>query len=483
MPDTGSRRRIALGADHGGFELKEVIGAHLRERGYSIEDCGTDGTESVDYPVFAHAVARLVSQGKADYGVVVDRVGIGSAMAANKLPGVRAAPCRDVSAARSSREHNNANVLTLGAGLLGPDLALQIVDSWLTAECTEERHLRRAAMIEPSRATSQGAVADRPPAPKADQEQRMDSLSEADVERIVRRVCELSGASRSGAPGTAIWPDLAYSCCQTGGQANPDSLRQLVDMGADRVAHLPGAGVLPVDLAKYIDHTLLNPDATAQHIMDLCDEARKYGFASVCVNPSFARLAADRLHGFSVKVCCVVGFPLGAHVPEIKALEARRAIRDGAREIDMVINIGALKGGDDQLVYRDIRTVTEACMDGGASCKVIIEAAFLTDDEKVRACHAAKRARADFVKTSTGFGPGGATAHDVALMADAVRGTRMGIKAAGGIRSYEDAQRMIRAGATRLGASAGVRIIREAKGLTVSAHSGAPETAKAGVYE
>ncbi len=483
MPDPGSSRRIALGADHGGFELKEVIGAHLRKKGYSIEDCGTHGTQSVDYPVFAHAVARLVSQGKADYGVVVDRAGIGSAMAASKLPGVRAALCYDLSSARNSREHNNANVLTLGAGLVGPDLALQIVDSWLTAECTEERHLRRAAMIDPSQTTSQAAMAARPTAPKANQEQRMDSLSEADAERIVRRIRELSGTSMSAAPGTTSCPNPACSFCQTGVQANPDALRQLVDVGADRVAHLPGAGTLPADLARHIDHTLLKPDATTQHIIDLCDEARQYGFATVCVNPPFARLAADRLHGCSVKVCCVVGFPLGAHVPEIKALEARRAIRDGAREIDMVIHIGALKGGDDQLVYRDIRTVTEACMDGGAICKVIIEAALLTDDEKVRACHAARRARADFVKTSTGFGPGGATAHDVALMAEAVRGTRMGIKAAGGIHSYEDAQRMIRAGATRLGASAGVRIIREAKGLTISAHGGTPETAKAGVYE
>jgi deoxyribose-phosphate aldolase len=224
---------------------------------------------------------------------------------------------------------------------------------------------------------------------------------------------------------------------------------------------------------------LLKPGATAAQVTDLCKEARQYGFASVCVNPSFAKLCAQQLQGSSVKVCCVVGFPLGAHVPEIKALEARRAIRDGAREIDMVINIGALKGGDDELVYRDIRAVTEVCMDGGAICKVIIEAALLTDEEKVRACLAAKRARADFVKTSTGFGPGGATAHDVAIMAEAVRDARMGVKAAGGISSFEDAQKMIRAGATRLGASAGVRIIKEAKGLTVSGDKAKSQTTKA----
>ncbi|HUU97101.1 MAG TPA: deoxyribose-phosphate aldolase [Phycisphaerae bacterium] len=254
-------------------------------------------------------------------------------------------------------------------------------------------------------------------------------------------------------------------------------------MGADRVAHVPGAGTLPSDLATYIDHTLLKPDAAAEQILNLCDEAKRYGFASVCVNPTFVRLSAERLKGTPVKVCSVAGFPLGAHVPEIKALEARRAIREGAREIDMVINVGALKGGDDELVYRDIRAVTEACMDGGAICKVIIEAALLTDDEKVRACRAAKRARANFVKTSTGFGPGGATAHDVALMAEVVRETRMGVKAAGGIRTYEDAQKMIRAGATRLGASAGVRIMQEAKGLTVSADGAARERTKVEAHE
>ena len=251
-------------------------------------------------------------------------------------------------------------------------------------------------------------------------------------------------------------------------QANPEFLRELVGMGADRVGHLPGAGTLPQELAAHIDHTLLKPDATPKQIHDLCSEAIQYKFATVCVNPCNVKLAAERLRGSGVKVCSVVGFPLGAHLPEIKALETRRAIRDGAEEIDMVINVGALKGGDDELVYRDIRAVTLACLDGGALCKVIIEAALLTDDEKVRACLAAKRAHADFVKTSTGFGPGGATAHDVALMAGAVCGTKMGVKAAGGIRSFEDAQAMIRAGATRLGASASVRMIKEAKGLTVT---------------
>ena len=470
MAESGSGgRKIAIGGDHGGLELKEAIKAHLQKKGHSVEDCGTYSKDAVDYPVFAHAVAQLVSRGKADCGIVIDRAGIGSAMAANKVPGVRAALCYDLSSARNSREHNNANVLSLGAGLVGPDLALQIVDLWLATECKEERHLRRAAMIEPGQATAGTVVSAAPAGHQSIKDEGMENLTEADIERIVRKICELSGSAAPIAPGTGPCPNSSTCAfCQTRGESNPDSLRQLVGAGAERVAHVLGAGTLPADLAKYIDHTLLKPGATAAQVTDLCNEARQYGFASVCVNPSFAKLCAGLLQGSPVKVCCVVGFPLGAHVPEIKALEARRAIRDGAREIDMVINIGALKGGDDELVYRDIRAVTEVCMDGGAICKVIIEAALLTDEEKVRACHAAKRARADFVKTSTGFGPGGATAHDVAIMADAVRDARMGVKAAGGISSYEDAQKMIRAGATRLGASAGVRIIKEAKGLTVS---------------
>ena len=150
MPASGAKRRIIIGADHGGFELKEAIKAHLQAQGHAVEDCGTHDTKPVDYPVFAHAVARAVSSGTADCGIVVDRAGIGSGMAANKLSGVRAALCYDLTSARNSREHNNANVLTLGAGLVGPDLALQIVDLWLATECNVERHLRRAAMIEPS---------------------------------------------------------------------------------------------------------------------------------------------------------------------------------------------------------------------------------------------------------------------------------------------------------------------------------------------
>lgn len=462
--DTGDGAPIiAIGADHGGYELKEVIKAALESRGYPVTDCGTSSTEPVDYPSFAHAVATEVSTGRADYGIMVDRAGIGSAMAANKLPGVRAALCYDLSSARNSREHNNANVLTLGSGLIGPDLAQQIVDVFLSASCTVERHLRRAAMIESPTASRSVDATTQKPGCQCRHGAPMENLSQQDLDRVVRRITELSGDS-----STAFCTNLACAFCQACAETNPEFVRQLVGMGADRVGHRPGAGTIPSELARYIDHTLLRPDATVQEIRDLCAEAKEFGFASVCVNPTYVRLSSSELGRGPVLVCSVVGFPFGAHVPEIKALEARRAIRDGAREIDMVINIGALKSGDDDLVLRDIRAVADACRDGGATSKVILETAMLTDEEKVRACRAAKRARADFVKTSTGFGGGGATAEDVVLMSDAVKGTRMGVKASGGIRTYEDAQKMIQAGATRLGASAGVKIMREAKGLTVS---------------
>lgn len=464
--------RIAIGADHGGFELKEKIKAYLQQQGYAVHDCGTHSTESVDYPTFARAVATRVAQGEADRGIVVDGAGIGSSIVANKVPGVRAALCYDTSSARNSREHNDANVLTLGAGLIGPNLALQIVGVWLSAECTVERHRRRVAMIEPLSQPN-------PPAAhvcQCSEHEKLDQLSDQDIERIVERIAELSGVT-----GAAGWSptdgcaNVACAFCKVCAQANPELVRQFLDLGADRIAHQPGAGAMPRDLAGFIDHTLLKPDATTQQIIDLCAEAAEYEFASVCVNPANVRLAAKQLKGTPVKVCSVIGFPLGASAPEVKALEARRAIRDGAREIDMVINVGAIKSGDDELVYRDIRGVTEVCMDGRSACKVILETALLTDDEKVRACKLAKRARADFVKTSTGFGPGGATAEDVALMAGAVSGTRIGVKASGGIRDLETAQQMIQAGATRLGVSAGVKIVKEAKGMTVS-ESGTEKT-------
>jgi deoxyribose-phosphate aldolase len=212
-----------------------------------------------------------------------------------------------------------------------------------------------------------------------------------------------------------------------------------------------------------IDHTLLKPDATRREVEELCREAAQFRFATVCVNPTWVALAATRLAATGVGVCSVVGFPLGATTADVKAYETRRAIFDGAREIDMVINVGALKSGDLRTVERDIEAVASPCRDCGALCKVIIEAALLTDDEKVTACTLAKAAGAQFVKTSTGFGPGGATAADVALMRRVV-GAEMGVKAAGGVRDLDALKAMVAAGATRVGASAGVRIVQQARG-------------------
>jgi deoxyribose-phosphate aldolase len=211
-----------------------------------------------------------------------------------------------------------------------------------------------------------------------------------------------------------------------------------------------------------IDHTLLRPDAARADIEKLCEEAVTFRFATVCLNPTWVRVAARRLAGSAVGVCSVVGFPLGATTADVKAYEARRAIFDGAREIDMVINVGALKSGDYQTVERDIDAVTSTCRDCGALSKVIIEAALLSDEEKVTACTLAKAAGADFVKTSTGFGPGGALVADVALMRRVV-GTELGIKAAGGVRDLDSVKALVAAGATRIGASAGVRIVQEAR--------------------
>lgn len=237
-----------------------------------------------------------------------------------------------------------------------------------------------------------------------------------------------------------------------------DKVRVMVAAGARRVSYSGNGADVPGDLAGYIDHTLLKPEASAQEIDRLCDEAREFAFAAVCVNPTWVRRSAARLKGSGVAVASVAGFPLGASLPEIKAQEARRALRDGAREIDMVLNLGALKSRDHDLVRRDVERVSDACHEVGAINKVIIEAVLLSDEEKVIACRLAQQGRADYVKTSTGFSKGGATAFDVALMRETV-GPRLGVKAAGGIRSAEDVKTMIAAGATRIGASAGVAIV------------------------
>lgn len=247
-------------------------------------------------------------------------------------------------------------------------------------------------------------------------------------------------------------------CVQRAGAA----VQRILEAGAERIGGGLGLAAVGPEIARLIDHTLLRPEATQQQIRQLCAEAKQYGFAAVCVNPFWVRTCAEQLAGTGIKVCSVVGFPFGVTLPEVKAYEARRAIQNGAAEIDMVINIGALKDGDYALVEADIAGVVLACHESGALTKVIIETALLTEEEKIKACELAKAAGADFVKTSTGFSTGGATVADVALMRRVV-GTEMGVKASGGIRTYEDAQKMLAAGANRIGASASVKIIQEAR--------------------
>ena len=422
-PDMSTRRcRIAVGADHGGFDLKEQLAGWLKSQGHNVTDVGTHSKDAVDYPVFAAAVARAVAAGRCDLGIMVDGAGIGSAMTANKIPGVRAAACYNEALAKNSRQHNGANVLTLGSGQTDFEKAKAIADVFIATECTEERHLRRVQMIKDLESGRAGT-----PVMTAIKEMKLE-LSPQDVARIAERVKQIVG----------------------GGGASQGS-----------VENLP-----PAQLARMIDHTILKPEATQSDVKKLCEEALKHNFFSCCVNSSWVRTAAQALRGSSVKVCAVVGFPLGAAPPEIKALEARRAIREGAKEIDMVINVGLVKSGDWDAVTKDIRTVGESCKDGGALLKVILETCLLTKDEIAKACEASMKARADYVKTSTGFNKGGATAEDIALMARTVAPRRLGVKASGGVRTYADAMLMIRNGATRIGSSNSVKMMEEAAAAT-----------------
>ena len=272
------------------------------------------------------------------------------------------------------------------------------------------------------------------------------------IDLIVDEMAVASGRPRRG---RCQCHSVLDDCC-------PDRLRGVLDAGATRVG-IHAAGGAPAGVASMIDHTLLKPDAKRVQIEELCREAAQFGFATVCVNPTWVALCARALAATSVGVCSVVGFPLGATPADVKGYETRRTIFDGAREIDMVVNIGALKSGDLRAVEHDIEAVTGPCRDCQVLSKVIIEAALLTEDEKVTACTLAKAAGADYVKTSTGFGPGGATPADVALMRRVV-GVEMGVKAAGGIRDLDAVKAMIAAGATRVGASAGVRIVKESWG-------------------
>jgi len=238
-----------------------------------------------------------------------------------------------------------------------------------------------------------------------------------------------------------------------------DEFGHVISAGAERLTTTLGTIPDDLSLAKYIDHTLLKPEATADQVTQLCSEAKTYHFASVCVNPARVSLCSELLKGTDVKVCSVIGFPLGATTPEVKAFEAEQAIRNGAQEIDMVINIGALKDRNLEMVARDIMAVLKPVREAHCLLKVIIETALLTDEEKKIACLLTKEAGADYVKTSTGFSKAGATVEDVALMRRTV-GPLLGVKAAGGIQSREDLDKMVKAGATRIGASAGVRIVK-----------------------
>jgi len=240
----------------------------------------------------------------------------------------------------------------------------------------------------------------------------------------------------------------------------PKAVKNIIDNGADRIAAGLGVGNELIDnaVARMIDHTMLKPDTTPDEITKLCEEARTYNFASVCINPCYVEMCRDLLKGSQVKVCTVIGFPLGATTTYTKRAEAEQALQNGAQEIDMVINVGMLKQGNFQYVFDDINQVVLAAKKYKALCKVIIETALLTDEEKVKACLISKEAKADFVKTSTGFSKGGATAGDIALMRYVV-GSTVGVKASGGIRTAEDAKLMIESGADRIGASASVKIV------------------------
>lgn len=258
------------------------------------------------------------------------------------------------------------------------------------------------------------------------------------------------------------------TCCKDGTCSdglcvihNKEGVKNIVVNGADRVTAgigIEAAGGIKTELAKMIDHTLLKPEATKEEVTKLCAEAKKYMFASVCIHPSYVPLCAKLLRDTAVKVCTVIGFPLGATSTAAKAFEAEHALREGAKEIDMVINVGMLKSGEFDYVENDIFAVTTTVRRYRALTKVIIETALLTDEEKIQACLLAKKAGADFVKTSTGFSKGGATVGDIALMRKVV-GTAMGVKASGGVRTREDALAMVASGADRIGASASVKIV------------------------
>src|ERR1044071_3837905 len=284
-----------------------------------------------------------------------------------------------------------------------------------------------------------------------------ESLIEQITDAIVARLNGDVGADQAAMCGCTS--ECFHRC--------PERMHRIIDAGAARIGLVLGQTGTAREWASLSDTTVLKPEATDEDIKKLCQEAAFYRFASVCVNPTWVRVASCNLRGSGVPVCTVIGFPLGATLPDVKAYEARRAIFDGAREVDMVINVGALKSGDDCLVEHDIRSVAQVAHEYDAICKVIIETALLTDDEKVRACQAAKRAGADFVTTSTGFYKDSAAVAGVAFLRRTV-GSELGVKASGGVKGLEDARKMVEAGATRIGASVGVKIAQEAAGKSPS---------------
>lgn len=289
-----------------------------------------------------------------------------------------------------------------------------------------------------------------------------------DLSRLIAIIAEeVLAASRR--------PVTTCGCHSVNEECCPTRLRGVIEAGAARLG-LHASGGAPDGVSGLIDHTLLKPDATRQDLEKLCHEAAEFRFATVCVNPTWVAFCAAKLRHSPVGVCTVVGFPLGATTADVKNYETRRVIFDGAREVDMVINVGALKSGDVRTVERDIEAVAQPCRDAGVLSKVIIEAALLTDEEKVTACTLAKAAGADYVKTSTGFGPGGATVADVALMRRVV-GADMGVKAAGGVRDLEGLKAMVAAGATRVGASAGVKIVQQLRGPSQALMAGGESAA------
>lgn len=286
------------------------------------------------------------------------------------------------------------------------------------------------------------------------------------TEALVDKVCdEVINAIRRQAGGkpSIFCPAADSELCLICGKCVtrvPAAVNKIISEGACRISSQPGIGKVDTSIAGMIDHTLLKAEATEDQIRELCREAAEYRFASVCINPGWVELSARLLRRTGVKVCTVIGFPLGATTSETKAYETRDTIGKGAAEVDMVINIGAAKSGDWSRVKKDIQGVVRASRPN-VVVKVILETSLLTDEEKVRACEMSREAGADFVKTSTGFSTGGATAADIALMRKAV-GPKMGIKASGGVRDLETAREMVKAGATRIGASASIKIVQGA---------------------